>query len=153
MTGPRRRQPGRSLRWQGVEVRPYKPDDAETGAPFRDLSRQVLFDRDDLACQVRVFDVEPGGHSTLERHQHAHAVIVLGGEGRCLVGDQILDLRPYDLIEVGPWEWHQFRAAPHVHLGFVCIVNRDRDRPVLPTDAELEQLRSDPAIAAFLGPR
>jgi S-methyl-1-thioxylulose 5-phosphate methylthiotransferase len=142
-----RRREEEPLRWEGVEVLAYKPDGQDT---FRDLSRQVLFDREDLACQVRLFEVEPGGHTTLERHQHAHAVIVLRGRGQCLVGDEVIDLRPYDLVEVRPWQWHQFRAAADDHLGFVCIVNQDRDRPQLPTDDELRGLAADPAVNAFL---
>jgi quercetin dioxygenase-like cupin family protein len=152
MTNPRRRRQEGPFAWQGVEVRPYKPSDAGPGATFKDLSRQVLFDHADLPCQVRFFDVEPGGHTTLERHGHAHAVIVLAGHGACLVGHQVLDLRPHDLVDVGAWEWHQFRAGPDDHLGFLCIVNRDRDRPQLPTTIEIEQLRTNPAIAAFLDP-
>lgn len=147
----RRRPLGGGFRWEGVEVRPYKADPANgEPATFLRLSRQVLFDRDEMASQVRFFDVEPGGHTTLERHGHAHAVIVLGGRGRCLVGDTVVDLGPQDLVEVGPWEWHQFRAAGDEHLGFVCIVDRVRDRPQLPGFGDLEQLRRGPGVAAFL---
>ncbi|MGH9124549.1 MAG: cupin domain-containing protein [Acidimicrobiales bacterium] len=150
MTAHRRRADG-SFTWEGVEVLAYKPD-PETGHPgtFRDLTRQVLFDGNHLASQVRFFDVGPGGHTTLERHGHAHAVIVLRGRGRCLVGEEVLDLLPHDLIEVGPWQWHQFRAASDEPLGFVCIVDQDRDRPQLPTDGDLEQLDRNPAVASFL---
>jgi quercetin dioxygenase-like cupin family protein len=149
----RRRRVGQGFRWEAVDVHPYKPEPGSGGPlPFRHLSRQILFDGPDLACQVRFFDIEPSGHSSLERHGHAHAVVVLGGRGRCLVGTELIDLEPGDLIEVRPWEWHQFRARDDDHLGFVCIVNRDRDRPQLPTAAELDALRRDPAVAAFLDP-
>ena len=43
----------------------YKRDGS---APFRDVTRQVLFDQPSLACQLRYFEVGPGGHTTLERH-------------------------------------------------------------------------------------
>jgi quercetin dioxygenase-like cupin family protein len=149
VTGPRHRPEEGAFAWRHVEVRPYKatPDGEPT---FKDLSRQVLFDDPALACQVRFFAVEPGGYTTLERHGHAHAVIVVQGRGRCLVGDRVIDLRPHDLVSVGPWEWHQFRAAADDRLGFVCIVNQDRDRPQLPTTTDLAQLTHDPAVAAFL---
>jgi quercetin dioxygenase-like cupin family protein len=147
MTGSRHRPEESNFRWRQVEVRPYK---ADGDASFRDLSRQVLFDDTDLACQVRFFEVAPGGHTTLERHQHAHAVIVLRGRGQCLVGGRVLDLAAHDLVSVGPWEWHQFRATGDDHLGFVCIVNQDRDRPELPTTADLERLVRDPGVARFL---
>ncbi len=149
MTGPRHRPEETPFGWRGVEVRPYKPaPDGE--ASFRDLSRQVLFDDPAMACQVRFFAVEPGGHTTLERHRHTHAVIVLQGRGECLVGDDVIGLRPHDLVAVGPWEWHQFRAAADDRLGFVCIVDQDRDRPQLPTATDLAQLTDDPVVAAFL---
>ena len=75
----------------------YKQDGA---APFRDVTRQVLFDDPALACQLRYFEVGPGGHTTLERHEHAHAVVVQRGRGRCLVGDRVFDLAPLDLVHV-----------------------------------------------------
>ena len=52
------REPGR---WHGVDVLAYKQDGA---TPFRDVSRQVLFDDPDLACQMRYFEVGAGGYST-----------------------------------------------------------------------------------------
>ena len=146
----RRRRADHDFTWEGVEVLAYKPPEAGAAPTFHDLTRQVLFEGDQSASQVRFFDVAPGGHTTLERHGHAHAVIVLRGGGRCLVGHQVLDLRPFDLVEIGPWEWHQFRAAADGPLGFVCIVDRDRDRPQLPAPGELEELARDPAVGTFL---
>ena len=57
------------LRWREVDVLEYK---AQGSAPFRDVTRQVLFDDPALASQLRYFEVAPGGHTTLERHEHAH---------------------------------------------------------------------------------
>ncbi len=133
-------------RWEGVEVAPYK--DAAS-APFRDITRQLLFAEADLGCELRYFEIAPGGHSTLERHEHRHAVLVLRGHGRCLVGDRIHDIAMHDLVSIDPGSWHQFRADDEP-LGFLCLVNRERDRPHLPDAAELAALRSDPAIAGFI---
>lgn len=47
--------------------------------------REVLFA--DPNPDSANFEVSPGGHSTLERHQHVHAVMILPGTGRCSVGD------------------------------------------------------------------
>ncbi|MEZ4713801.1 MAG: hypothetical protein R3A44_41820 [Caldilineaceae bacterium] len=33
---------------------------------------------------------------------------------------------------------------------FLCLVNCDRDRPQLPTPAELAELRRTPEVAAFI---
>ena len=143
---PVRPQQG-ALRWRDVEVLSYKREGA---APFRDVTRQVLFDLPGLACQLRYFEVAPGGHTTLERHVHAHAVVIERGRGRVLVGDAIHDVAPHDLVHVPAMAWHQFVAADDAPLGFLCMVNAERDRPELPTPEELARLCADPAIAAFV---
>jgi quercetin dioxygenase-like cupin family protein len=134
-------------RWEGVDMLSYKDDGS---APFKDITRQVLFDTPALGCELRYFEVAPGGHSTLERHEHVHAVMVLRGEGRCMVGREVRDVRAHDLVSIPPLTWHQFRASPSEPLGFLCMVNRERDRPQLPTDEERLTLRACPEIAQFL---
>lgn len=134
-------------RWREIDVREYK---AEGSAPFRDVTRQVLFDDPALASQLRYFEVAPGGHTTLERHEHAHAVVVHRGKGRCLIGDRIYELAEGDLIHVPALTWHQFRADPERPLGFLCMVNAVRDRPQLPATEDLARMRDNPAIAAFI---
>jgi quercetin dioxygenase-like cupin family protein len=145
--GVRRAQPD-GCRWDGVDVLAYKQ---EGSAPFRDVTRQVLFEDPALACQWRYFEVAPGGWSTLERHEHVHAVLVLRGQGRCLVGDGVHPIAEHDLVSVPPHTWHQFRAADDSPLGFLCLVNVERDRPELPTAADLEALAAaTPEVAAFV---
>jgi quercetin dioxygenase-like cupin family protein len=134
-------------RWDGIEMLAYKPADS---APFRDVTRQVLIGDEDLACELRYFEIAAGGHSTLERHGHSHGVMVLTGRGACLVGREVHPVGPHDLVRIPPWTWHQLRADPDSPLGFLCMVNRDRDRPVLPTAADLMELRAAPAVAAFI---
>lgn len=133
--------------WQSVERLAYKQDG---DAPFRDVSRQILFSRSDLAGELRYFEVGPGGHTTLERHGHVHAVVIVRGRGRCLVGSQVSEIGPLDLVTIPGWTWHQFRAGPNEPLGFLCLVDAARDRPALPTVEELAALRASPEIAAFL---
>ncbi len=134
------------FRWDGVPVLGYKPD----GTHFRDVTRQVLFDGEGLGCELRYFEIEPGGWSSLERHQHVHAVLVLRGEGQALVDRQVIDLAPYDLVRVPPLTWHQFRASRGMAFGFVCLVECGRDRPARPDHAALAELRADPVIAGFV---
>ncbi len=126
------------FRWEGVEVREYK---AEGSAPFKDVTRQVLFESGDLPAQLRYFEVAAGGWTTLERHEHVHAVMVIRGRGKALVGDQAYDIHTHDLVSVPPMTWHQFRAATDEPLGFLCLVASDRDRPQLPAEHELESLK------------
>jgi quercetin dioxygenase-like cupin family protein len=136
-----------NFRWSGVDVRLYKEEGA---APFKTVSRQTLFSDPRLAGELRYFEVAPGGYSTLERHEHMHAVMILRGHGEALVGQTVHKLKPYDLVTIPPWAWHQFRPARGETLGFLCLVNAERDRPQLPTPEEVAALRSNAAIARFL---
>ncbi|GEO81376.1 cupin domain-containing protein [Pararhodospirillum oryzae] len=143
---PPRRAPTDPFRWEGVPFLPYKE---EGSAPFKAVSRQVLFHHPALAGELRYFEVEAGGHTTLERHEHAHGVMILRGAGRALVHPIVQTVGPHDLIFIPPWTWHQFRAGAEP-LGFLCLVNVDRDRPTLPGPEDWAALRADPAVAAFL---
>jgi mannose-6-phosphate isomerase-like protein (cupin superfamily) len=135
------------FRWEGVECRPYKEDPR---ALFKSVSRQVLFCEPEMAAELRYFEVAPGGFSTLERHEHVHGVVVLRGRGRCLIGREVREVAPHDLVTVPPMTWHQFRAPRNEPLGFLCMVNAHRDRPQLPQPEDLAMLRKEPEVAAFL---
>src|ERR1700733_9429401 len=135
------------FRWEAVAHQPYKQDGS---APFKDISRQVLFHEDKLGCELRYFEMDAGGYSTLERHEHAHAVMILRGHGECLLGNEVVAVKQFDLVTIPSWQWHQFRATQGEPLGFLCMVNAQRDRPQLPTDDEMIRLRATPAIATFL---
>ena len=135
------------FRWDDVAYSPYKEDGS---APFKGISRQTLFDDSGLACQLRYFEMDANGYSTLERHEHMHAVMILRGHGTCLVGDEVRDVKPMDLITIPAWAWHQFRASAGEPMGFLCMVNQIRDRPQLPSEADRAALCANPAIAAFL---
>lgn len=145
-SGPVRRALA-DCRWEGVELLRYKDDGS---APFRDVTRQTLFQLPELHCEWRYFEVAPGGHSTLECHEHAHAVMIFRGRGRCLVGDRVFDVNERDLVTVPPDTWHQFRADDDAPLGFLCLVNRERDRPRLPGPEDLARLRAEPEVADFI---
>ena len=127
-----------TFHWEGVEVRQYKADGA---APFKDVTRQVLFESADLPAQLRYFEVAAGGWTTLERHEHVLAVMVILGRGQALVGDRAYEIDTHDLLSVPPMTWHLFHAAKDTPLGFLCLVSSDRDRPQLPGEHEIESLQ------------
>ena len=119
----------RDYRWQGVEVRAYKAEPA----PCKDVTRQTLLGErpgeEPLQFVTRYFEVQPGGYSTLELHQHPHAVIVLRGAGQVVLDAERTAIAPYDCVYVAPDTAHQFRATGDEPLGFLCVVDRVRDRP------------------------
>ncbi|SHK05992.1 cupin domain-containing protein [Rhodothermus profundi] len=137
----------KGFRWDAVPLKHYKPE----GTHFRDITRQVLFGPESgLPAELRYFEVAPGGYSTFERHAHVHAVLILRGRGRAIVGEQVFEVAPFDLIHVPAWTWHQFQAPDDEALGFLCLVATDRDRPVRPTPEEAAQLRQHPVIGPYV---
>ena len=128
-------QTARDFTWEGVDVHPYKEDG---GTHFRSITRQTLFrGADALPTELRYFEIGPGGHSTLERHDHLHVVMVIRGGGTVLVGEEIRPIALHDVVHVPTLTWHQFQAAHGDHLGFVCLVASDRDRPYRPMPEDL----------------
>ena len=126
------------FRWQQVERLQYKD---EGSAPFKDITRQVLFSQPDQACELRYFEVAPGGFSTLERHEHTHAVLILRGSGTVRIGADMFPIVERDLVTIDPLTWHQFQAAPDSALGFLCLVSKARDKPQLPTAEQAAALK------------
>jgi S-methyl-1-thioxylulose 5-phosphate methylthiotransferase len=133
--------------WEGGGVLAYKEEDGT----FRSVTRQVLSDAEHgQGTSLRYFEVGPGGHTTLERHEHTHVVVPIRGRGSALIVDRIVPLALHDVVFVPSWGWHQFRATEDEPFGFLCAVTVERDRPVLPGDEDLAALRRDPQIAAFI---
>ncbi len=120
----------RDFRWEGVELKPYQASEA---APFKDVTRQNLLGEGSgeraLRFITRYFEVQPGGYSTLELHWHPHAVVVLRGTGQVVLDGETHEIAPFDCVYVAPGSKHQFRATGREPLGFLCVVDRVRDRP------------------------
>ena len=133
-------------RWESVPLKIYK----EEGTHFSGITRQTLFAGEgDQPCELRYFEIEPGGHSTFEKHVHTHAVLILRGSGRALVGDGVREIEAFDLVHIPPLTWHQFRADRGDALGFLCQVPCERDRPTRPSDDERQALLANPVVADF----
>ena len=134
-------------RCDGVEPHIYK----ENPGVFQDVTKQVLFDNEaDLPVQFRYFQVEKGGFSSVEHHKHMHAVMIFKGKGHALLGNQVVEVHEGDFITIAPWEWHQVKADMGDILGFLCLVNHDRDIPVYPTEEDIREIRKNPEAARFL---
>lgn len=135
------------FRWEGVPVLPYK----ETGTHFKSISRQTLFGGGhDLPVELRYFEMAADGHSTLERHQHAHLVMIIRGSGHVFVCDRIHAIAQHDIVQIPPMTWHQFRPDNPDGLGFLCVVSVERDRPQRPDESQVAELSRDPNIGAFI---
>ena len=123
--------------WDGVQTQAYKSGQ-EPGREWRGIIRQVLVgDRSEAThFHVRYFEISPGGHSSLEKHRHAHVVIAVRGRGRAILGATGHEMQPLDTVYVAPWTPHQFLALGDEPFGFFCIVDAARDRPQPVSPAE-----------------
>ncbi len=136
-----------SFQWEGVDVLPYK----ETGTHFKSITRQTLFQgENDLPVEFRYFEILAGGHSTLERHQHQHAVMIIRGSGHVLIGDTVSEIGQRSMIHIPPMTWHQFQADNGEELGFLCVVATDRDRPQRPDENDVLSLEALAGVKGFI---
>lgn len=134
-------------RWEGVPVMPYKED----GTHFKSISRQILYPGGhDLPVELRAFQMDADGYSTLERHNHAHLVMIVQGQGHVMVGGKIKEIGMLDVVHVPPMTWHQFKADKGEPMTFACVVNVERDRPQRPTETDLDELCQDPAVKEYI---
>jgi quercetin dioxygenase-like cupin family protein len=71
---------------------------------------------------LRYFEIEPGGWSRLERHEHDHGVIVLRGTATVQVGEEKHRVSYGDVVYIPPDEAHQFVNDGDEPFGFLCVI-------------------------------
>lgn len=114
--------------WKGRKREAYK---ASGALPFSGVSRLELVGRhgEQTAFDVRYFEIEPGGYSSLEKHVHEHVIIGVRGRGVLIKNGREIPIGVHDIAYVGPLDVHQLRNPQVEPFGFFCIVDRERDRP------------------------
>ncbi|MDQ7818959.1 MAG: cupin domain-containing protein [Armatimonadota bacterium] len=141
-----------AFRWPQVPAEVYKfaTGDAR-GMGWRGVVRVTLAGPPAVPSvfELRYFEIASGGYSSLEKHRHPHLIVVLRGRGRALVGDRVVDLRPFDLLRVPPGVPHRWINEADEPFGFLCPVDAQRDPPQPVSDAEWEALRANPATAPY----
>ncbi|MAL17341.1 MAG: cupin [Balneola sp.] len=123
-----------NFEWQGVERKDYKSDTS----CYQGVHRYSILGEgeheQELNFQTRYFEVNAGGYTSLEYHRHPHTVVIIRGSGSMVLGDEIYELNIHDVVFISPETLHQFHADKEENLGFICIVDRYRDKPTLPDD-------------------
>ena len=134
----------KDYQWESIKPKVYKTESEN----FKDISRYSLLgegkDEHELNMQTRYFEIKPGGYSSLEYHRHPHSVIIIRGKGSVVLGDELHDISLHDVIYISPETIHQFHADKGEPLGFLCIVDRYRDKPSVPDHKMIEEKISDP---------
>lgn len=117
----------RDFRWAGAEERLYK----DVPGSHLGVVRFALDGDGQAGFQARYFEVQPGGYTSFERHEHEHCVVVLRGRARLRLGSEWHEIGDHDVVNIGPSTPHQFRCLGEEPFGMLCIVDKVRDRPEL----------------------
>ncbi len=124
--------------WESVSRKEYK-DDSQC---YKGVHRYSLLgeveEEQQLNFQTRYFEIKPGGYTSFEVHRHPHSVVIIRGSGEVILGNELHSIGLHDVVYVAPETPHQFHADEEMPLGFICIVDRYRDRPTLPDEEFIE---------------
>ena len=120
-----------NFNWQGRESAVYKES---SHLPFKGVRRIELIGMagEKSAFDLRYFEIEALGYSSLERHQHTHVIIGVRGSGEVLIDDLSYPVHENDVLYVRPFATHQLKNVGDRPFGFYCIVDRERDKPMPP---------------------
>lgn len=72
--------------------------------------------------EMRYFELQKDGKTSLDQHDYEHEVFVLRGRGRLVLDGKEYSLRPNDAILIKSKEQHQFFPDGEDPFGFICIV-------------------------------
>ena len=100
---------------------PANPMNAEGAQKLR---MRLLLSEEDGApnFRMRLFEVDPGGHSPFHRHNYEHEVLILEGEGELRTEKGADPFGPGDVVFVAPNEKHQFANTGGGVLKFICLI-------------------------------
>jgi quercetin dioxygenase-like cupin family protein len=72
--------------------------------------------------ELRYFEVQKGGKTSVDEHPYEHEVFILKGRGKLFLNDKEHPLRPNDAVLIEPNEKHRLVQEGDEPLGFLCIV-------------------------------
>lgn len=110
-------------------------------AHFSEVSEQVMEDKEVkgtslfrllgpedgfLGYAMRVFTLEPGGHTPRHRHDWVHINLIVSGEGRLLIEDEWQKISQGFYAFVPSSTLHQFENTGDEPLVFMCIIPEEK---------------------------
>ena len=115
--------------WDGRESVVYKKVD---NIPFKGVRRVELIGKqgESTNFDLRYFEIEQEGFTSLEKHQHTHVILVARGQGEVLIGDKVYTAKINDILYIKPMTAHQLKNNGQEPFGFYCIVDHQRDHPI-----------------------
>jgi quercetin dioxygenase-like cupin family protein len=71
---------------------------------------------------LRVFRIEPGGHTPRHQHDWEHVNYCISGSAKLRIGDEVTEFQQGDFAFVPPNTDHQFTNPFDEAVEFICIV-------------------------------
>ena len=90
----------------------------------KDVEIRRLISKEDGAenFAMRMFELQPGGHTPLHTHTHEHEVFVLEGRGVFVCEGQEHEFSAEYVIFVPPNKEHRFKNTGNSILRMLCII-------------------------------
>lgn len=71
---------------------------------------------------MRIFTLQPGGHTPLHAHDWEHEVFIVEGEGKIMSVEGEKSFKPGDFAFVPAGETHQFKNTGDTAARILCLV-------------------------------
>ena len=104
--------------WENVETKIINTEDV------KGVIKNVLVGPQDGAPNfiIRFFQV-PVGESTFNHaHPHEHGIVILHGNARVMIEEEVYDLKPFDSVFISGSYHHQVNNTGETSLGFICVI-------------------------------
>jgi quercetin dioxygenase-like cupin family protein len=90
----------------------------------KDVEIRWLISKDDGAQNfaMRMFELQPGGHTPLHTHSHEHEVFIVEGRGVLVFEGQEHKFEPEYVIFVPPNREHRFKNTGDSILRLLCLI-------------------------------
>jgi len=90
----------------------------------KDVKLRWLISKQDGAKNfvMRLFEIQPGGHTPLHQHDWEHEVFILEGNGKANSKENSWSFAPGDVFFIPPMEWHQFENTGESVLKLLCLI-------------------------------
>ncbi|NLI81276.1 MAG: cupin domain-containing protein [Deltaproteobacteria bacterium] len=109
-----------------MKIQHYKDAPAKyfRNGPAKGVTGRVLIGRDDGASHfcMRIFELEPEGHTPLHSHDWEHEIFFHSGTGEVYREDHWVPVSQGNAVFIPPGETHQIRNTGGDTLAFVCLI-------------------------------
>ena len=99
-----------------------------SGPDIKGAMKQILIGPNDgYEGYLRVFTVEPGGHTPAHSHPWFHANYILEGEGRLTIDGVARSVKAGSVAYIAGGKSHNFENVGSVPFKFICLVPPEGD--------------------------